>query len=96
MPVSTGVCHDSPLAAVDDAVSTWPSLPTDSDVQPLADEVPTIRLPVVVARDRILSRLYGKLKVIVGDDVDIDQLLPVVEVARLIEPVRPERVVVVL
>ncbi len=43
-------CHDKPFGAVDDAVRTCPLEPTDRDVQPLAEEVPTIRLPVVVAR----------------------------------------------
>ena len=67
---------------------------TDSHPEPRPE--PTITLPVVVARDLIWFRLYGKFQVNVCDDEATVQSLLILEVAKIIFPVSPPTVVVEL
>lgn len=90
------VFQAKPFWAVDEAVKTWPSVPTPSNAQPALDE-PTIRPPVEVANPWIVCSLGETLKVIVWEEVEIEKKLALaVEVESKTEPEIPATVVVLL
>ena len=61
VPPAAAVCHDNPLAAEEEAVKTWPSVPTLNNPQPFIDELPTINPPVVVPSPWIEFNLLDRL-----------------------------------